>query len=528
MSQSSPARPNPNQAAQPMAASGMSNGAPTGVLAQEAPTSVLRVQVLGATNLKNLDTGLFGDLSDPYVKVKVGQTEHKTPTINDNLNPVWKDNNLFDFKVGVEDTTLYLKVMNSNYIKDDSLGEAELDLRTMQAGEWCHVRQPLNGGMGGEVDVNVFLKLNEYHRLLLDSMSMLHLHVKGACDLMNLDTGLLGDVSDPYVVAKVGKVQKKTSVIDDNLNPVWHDSNEFTFRVADEDAQLELEVFNANIVKDDSLGLTNVDLRRVQPQQWVAFKEKLRGGGKGELEFSVFFQPTKCYHQLAKLHVAREDLSKHCDDAEVLAKQVKMAEDASEWLEDGEGKAAVRLSLEERDWEAACGGRNLPIPAWIVVTKTEIDSLEAHRAKAPHIVDLFPHSALQRRNSSIRIKIIAGFGLQSMATRSAPNAYCVCEVAGEGRSQIRTPTVPDAADPEWHYSKTVKEYAPSDALRFSVFSDKGSELSRHQRPDELLGQVELPAEQFYPNGFSGMLDLVLANRRTHATIRIMVLVTETA
>jgi len=143
-------------------------------------------------------------------------------------------------------------------------------------------------------------------------------------------------------------------------------------------------------------------------------------------------------------------------------------------------------------------------------------------------VDLFPHSALQRRDLSIRIRIIAGFGLHSTATRSAPNAYCVCEVAGEGRSQIRTRTVPGAADPEWHHSKTVKEYVPGDALRFSVFSDNGSELDRHRRPDELLGQVELLAEQFYPNGFSGMLDLVLANRRTNATIRIMVLVTEAA
>ena len=43
-----------------------------------------------ALNLTNRDSGLFGDVSDPYVVVRCGGRSEKTKVVNNDLNPVWQ------------------------------------------------------------------------------------------------------------------------------------------------------------------------------------------------------------------------------------------------------------------------------------------------------------------------------------------------------------------------------------------------------------------------------------------------------
>lgn len=150
--------------------------------------------------MKNKDTGMFGDVSDPYVAVKLGGAQHRTPTINNNLNPEWTEQNYFTFVVGVQETTLELKVMNSNSVmKDDDLGSTEIDLRSMLKNEWCRYREVLRDGSGAELEFDTFFKPTASHSLMLEGSTMLYVQVVEARKLRNLDTGMFGDVSDPYV-----------------------------------------------------------------------------------------------------------------------------------------------------------------------------------------------------------------------------------------------------------------------------------------------------------------------------------------
>ena len=61
----------------------------------------LRIDILSAEKLRNADSGLFGDVSDPFCKVLVsGQTRNKkltfrTKVIKNNLNPVWNEHVIF-------------------------------------------------------------------------------------------------------------------------------------------------------------------------------------------------------------------------------------------------------------------------------------------------------------------------------------------------------------------------------------------------------------------------------------------------
>jgi len=75
-------------------ASGSSTGPspPTG--------GVLSLKVIAAYNLKNTDSGLMGDVSDPFVNASIGAELKHTATINDNLNPVW-DSEPFNFLADV-------------------------------------------------------------------------------------------------------------------------------------------------------------------------------------------------------------------------------------------------------------------------------------------------------------------------------------------------------------------------------------------------------------------------------------------
>merc|ERR1711879_24698 len=125
----------------------------------------------------------------------------------------------------------------------------------------------------------------------------LHLVIHGCYNLLNKDTGLMGDYSDPYVVGKVGRHEKKTPVINNDLNPVWHEDNRFAFEVKEDDPSLELEVFNKNnIFNNDSLGKYTVDLRTMPLAEWKRYRVFLEEGGKnnkGELEFDVRLEPKR-------------------------------------------------------------------------------------------------------------------------------------------------------------------------------------------------------------------------------------------
>jgi len=483
-------------------------------------------------NLINKDTGLFGDVSDPYVIVKVGDIEQKTPTIDNNLNPEWTVDNYFTWQLRLEDTTLKLTVMNSNRMKDDLLGNVELDLRAMARDEWCRFKEKLRDGQGGELEFDVFFKPTDFHRMKFDYTSMLYLRVNGAQGLKNKDTGLFGDVSDPYVKVKVGQTEHRTPTIDNNLNPTWEEGNQFTFALASEDEKLELEVMNSNNFKDDSLGTLSIGFDRMQTEDWTRFQEKLVDGDGAEILVDAYLKPTsfRCRQNEAQQAKTREfDLGK---TAAELAHQVQEAEYSVEWLADCDGQTGMPLSVEEKDWESACGGRNLVIPAWIIVTQTQVEALRRSQQLHPHPVSLFPDDAGGGAKGPVKakIKIASAEGLVSALLGDQPNAFCVCEIPKKPQSQIRTPFVPSSPNPEWRHSRTLKEYAPGDSVIFNVYSldsDALEQRGKSRRRDELLGTASLAGDRFYPEGFDGLLHLSLAGRSVGAVLRVTAFVQDT-
>lgn len=115
-----------------------------------------------------------------------------------------------------------------------------------------------------------------------------YVRVRRAHNLKNTDSGLMGDVSDPYCVIRLGKMEKKTPTINNNLNPEWTSSNDFAFPVTESDHILEFLVMNANFVKDDLLGKTSADLRDCPPGKWHQVRCRLQD--QGEIEYDIRFE----------------------------------------------------------------------------------------------------------------------------------------------------------------------------------------------------------------------------------------------
>lgn len=124
---------------------------------------VLYLRVLAAYQLKNRDSGLFGDVSDPFVVAKVGSVEQKTPAIQNNLNPVWEgmEGCEFAFTLEGEARTLELEVFNENHFKSHAtLGRARFDVEALPPGEWRRQREPLEDGDKGQIEFDVLLDIS--------------------------------------------------------------------------------------------------------------------------------------------------------------------------------------------------------------------------------------------------------------------------------------------------------------------------------------------------------------------------------
>jgi len=113
-------------------------------------------------------------------------------------------------------------------------------------------------------------------------------------DLYQADSGFLGDVSDPYVVCRVGDSEQRTTTIKNNLNPVWKDE-EFTFQVDSSNPSqqlLQLKVMDANNFRSDVfLGSLEIDIFTLARGQATRIRQKLKDINTGEIEFEICLQP---------------------------------------------------------------------------------------------------------------------------------------------------------------------------------------------------------------------------------------------
>mmetsp|Transcript_5950 Transcript_5950/g.13092 ORF Transcript_5950/g.13092 Transcript_5950/m.13092 type:complete len:436 (+) Transcript_5950:151-1458(+) len=254
----------------------------------------LLVRVAAAYSLRNTDSSVMGtDLSDPFTVIQVGEAKQKTETIKDNLNPVWTAPPML-FDVRAPDKEVQMDVFDENtFTAHDELGSTKMEFRQHA------VKMPRYVESLGETDgeANGELEFEATMVCWSTGCQSLVIRVMRAFNLRNTDASVLNpsDRSDPYVVIRVGEIEAKTAVINDDLNPIWQTRDSSPASVfslqANEEATVEFEVWDYNNFKSpDKLGDVSFSSKKFETIYTGEQRQSL-GKGNGELEFELCFMP---------------------------------------------------------------------------------------------------------------------------------------------------------------------------------------------------------------------------------------------
>jgi len=118
----------------------------------------------------------------------------------------------------------------------------------------------------------------------------------------------------------------------------------------------------------------------------------------------------------------------------------------------------------------------------------------------------------------LAVSILQAHGLQHMNHFTGDHPYCTCEVKHTHQhtsmTKIETKTVADGdvLNPFWGETHQLEPWHPGESLEFTVY-DKGLMGSKTE------GKIVLPSDFFFPQGFSGMLQI---SGCPHALLHVIV------
>jgi len=118
----------------------------------------------------------------------------------------------------------------------------------------------------------------------------------------------------------------------------------------------------------------------------------------------------------------------------------------------------------------------------------------------------------------LAVSILQAHGLQHINNFTGDHPYCTCEVkhmhqhTGTTRMETKTVTEGDTLNPFWGETHQLEPWHPGESLEFTVY-DKGLIGSKTE------GKILLPSDFFFPQGFSGMLQI---SGLPHALLHVIV------
>ncbi|XP_055725252.1 uncharacterized protein LOC129815440 isoform X2 [Salvelinus fontinalis] len=127
------------------------------------------------------------------------------------------------------------------------------------------------------------------------SEGVLRIHLLEAQNLIakdNLMGGLKKGKSDPYVKINIGWVKFKSHVIKENLNPTWNEMFE-TVMTPQSDPEVQVELYDEDMDKDDFLGRCNISMRDIIHSQYTDQWYILNDVKSGRLHLVLEWVPTE-------------------------------------------------------------------------------------------------------------------------------------------------------------------------------------------------------------------------------------------
>jgi Ca2+-dependent lipid-binding protein len=253
----------------------------------------MKIHIDKATGVKSTD-GFFGAKGDPYCCILLdSELLAKTSVQKKTDAPVWNQN--FDLNVAGDYQSLYLSLWDEDFTKDDYISHLEIPTKELVEKKKISGNFPLFQQESKEKKAVPMGELTFTVEWLPPKfLGKVDVKLAKATDLPNSDTGLLGDVSDPYVEVHLdGAPVAKTKVINNSLNPEWNETLNFEAKGAHQ--SLELVVVDKDLVTDDPLGCLRLPIADIVKNkklqgEFVLGPYKASKGG-GTLSFDLTYHP---------------------------------------------------------------------------------------------------------------------------------------------------------------------------------------------------------------------------------------------
>ena len=277
----------------------------------EKPANELRIAVVAARNLKEMDKSMFSKngSSDPIIKLSVEKREFKTAVQRKTTNPVY--NETFDVYLPADSLTdasvLSVQVDDWDMASaNDPIGHVVIPLAPLADRQLVRRWHPLTDAETGELGAGeVELVLRHWHNPALEYFTeadlyperepnLLRVAIIRGSNLRIMDTNMFskGGASDPRVDLRVGDREAKSSTQKKTINPQWNEVLELPVDVAP-GLELELRVVDIDDVSSaDFMGRATIALdpladKHVERRTLQLLDEDGGSGENGELEVTL-------------------------------------------------------------------------------------------------------------------------------------------------------------------------------------------------------------------------------------------------
>ena len=175
------------------------------------------ITVHKATNIEK--KGLVGK-ADPYVVVKYANQNEKSPTVNNDHNPVWHFTS--SFKIDPSDKEVSIEVFDDDLGKDDFLGKAIIDVQSIiNAKEFVNKQIPLEDCKTGELLISAkFVPLKKQSKPVGQISIILHKAKK-------VEKKKMMKKANPYVIIKLGNNMQKSKTVNNSQKHEWKKKSRF-------------------------------------------------------------------------------------------------------------------------------------------------------------------------------------------------------------------------------------------------------------------------------------------------------------
>ncbi|XP_069509863.1 extended synaptotagmin-1 [Ambystoma mexicanum] len=260
------------------------------------PRGIVRIHLEEASNLPRKDLrvkGLVSGKSDPYALVRVGTQTFTSKTINNEINPKWKE--MYEAIVHeVPGQELEVEVFDKDPDKDDFMGRMKLDLGEVKKArvldKWysleeaesgkVHIRLEWLALMSNSSKLEEVLNANKEIAVKTHeepSSAFLAIYLQKAEDL---PAKKFGKDPNPMVQFSVHDVTKESTNIQGTRSPVWEQP--FSFFVGNPQSQdLDIQVKDED--REVNLGSLKIPLSRLLSAEHMTLDQafQLENSGSG-------------------------------------------------------------------------------------------------------------------------------------------------------------------------------------------------------------------------------------------------------